>query len=169
MAAVLQDGTETQGISYQEGWGDILQKHRQWRCHVCADHTGEHADLSIGDPWDRPAKDLNEKGRSLIIVRSEAGRSFLHSAIKAGVLTATRRENNAVALAQPNLSATRRILFGRLAGLWLMGLAAPAYPNYRLPQLWFKHVGRREKLASILGTIRRAARKRLWRPEVAAR
>jgi coenzyme F420 hydrogenase subunit beta len=44
----------TRGISYEEGWGNILQKHRQWRCHLCADHTGEFADISVGDPWDKP-------------------------------------------------------------------------------------------------------------------
>lgn len=161
MAAVLKSGEETPGISYSEGWGDILQKHRQWRCHVCADHTGEHADLSIGDPWDRPSNDLNEAGRSLIIVRSERGRQFLKDAIAAGVIVAERRTNDAVALAQPNLSRTRRILFGRLAGLRLLGLAAPAHPGFALGRLWLKHISLRDKAASVIGTMQRARAKRL--------
>lgn len=169
MAAVLKSGEETPGISYAEGWGDILQKHRQWRCHVCADHTGEHADLSIGDPWDRPSNDLNEAGRSLILVRSERGRRFLQAAIAAGILIAERRTNDAVALAQPNLSRTRRILFGRIAGLRLLGLAAPAYPGFALGRLWLKHISLRDKAASIIGTMQRALRKRLHLRESGAR
>ena len=48
--------------TYAEGWGEILQKHKQWRCQLCADHLGEHADLSIGDPWYRPVAEAELEG-----------------------------------------------------------------------------------------------------------
>lgn len=80
------DEQSTRGISYEEGWGNILQKHRQWRCHLCADHTGEFADISVGDPWDKPRNGGDPRGSSLIIVRSERGRAVLAAAIAAGAL-----------------------------------------------------------------------------------
>jgi coenzyme F420 hydrogenase subunit beta len=40
-------------LSYADSWGSILTKHVQWRCRVCLDHTGEFADIAVGDPWYR--------------------------------------------------------------------------------------------------------------------
>ena len=37
---------------------------------MCADHTGEFADIAVGDPWYRPHLD-DEPGRSLVLARSE--------------------------------------------------------------------------------------------------
>ena len=64
----------TASTSYEEGWGDILQKHTQWRCRVCADHTGAFADISVGDPWHAPPEGDTDAGRSLIVARTPRGR-----------------------------------------------------------------------------------------------
>ena len=152
----------TRGISYEEGWGNILQKHRQWRCHLCADHTGEFADISVGDPWDKPRDGGDPRGSSLIVVRSERGRAFLEAAIAAGALVAAPRPLGSLAAAQPNLARTRRILFGRLLGLRLLGLAAPRYSGWKLASLWLFRTRLRDKLGSVLGTVRRAVRRKLW-------
>lgn len=156
------DERSTRGISYEEGWGNILQKHRQWRCHLCADHTGEFADISVGDPWDKPRDGGDPRGSSLIVVRSERGRAFLEAAIAAGALVATPRPLGSLAAAQPNLARTRRILFGRLLGLRLIGLAAPRYSGWGLANLWLFRTKLRDKLGSVLGTVRRAVRRKLW-------
>jgi coenzyme F420 hydrogenase subunit beta len=155
-------------LSYEEGWGGILQKHRQWRCHVCADHTGEFADLSVGDPWDKPRGGGNQEGSSMIVVRSQRGRDLLHRAIEAGAIVAERRDFGALAAAQPNLVRTRRIMFGRLAGLRILGLAAPRYEGWSLGRLWFFRTHLRDKAGSVLGTMRRAIRRKLWQAENAA-
>ena len=42
----------TEQRTYAESWG-FLQKYRQWRCYICPDHTGEFADIAVGDPWYR--------------------------------------------------------------------------------------------------------------------
>ena len=68
-------GTETRSLSYEESWGEILTNHKQWRCNVCADHTGEFADIAVGDPWHRPT-DPRKPGSSLILVRTERGREL---------------------------------------------------------------------------------------------
>jgi coenzyme F420 hydrogenase subunit beta len=163
----LPDGTagKTGGISYEEGWGRILQRHRQWRCHVCADHTGEYADISVGDPWDKPRGGETTPGSSLIIVRTERGRTFLRRAMAAGELTASRRSRNAIATAQPNLARTRRLLFGRLAGMRIAGMTPPAYPGWRLGWLWLWRASLRDRAGSLLGTIKRVVARRLYLPE----
>jgi coenzyme F420 hydrogenase subunit beta len=155
----------TRGISYEEGWGNILQKHRQWRCHLCADHTGEFADISVGDPWDKPRDGGDPQGSSLIVVRSARGRDFLNRAIAAGAITAAPRPLGSLAAAQPNLVRTRRILFGRLLGLRILGLAAPNYSGWQLASLWLFRTKLRDKAGSVLGTVRRAVRRKLWAPE----
>lgn len=155
----------TRGISYEEGWGNILQKHRQWRCHLCADHTGEFADISVGDPWDKPRDGGDPRGSSLIVVRSARGRAFLKAAIAAGAIAATPRPLGSLAAAQPNLARTRRILFGRLMGLRILGLSAPRYRGWELASLWLFRTGFRDKLGSVAGTVRRALGRRLWVPE----
>ncbi len=169
MAATYVTGTgeahSTRAISYEEGWGSILQKHRQWRCHLCADHTGEFADISVGDPWDKPRDSGGQQGSSLIVVRSERGRAFLQKAIAAGAIAAVPRSLNALADAQPNLARTRRVLFGRLLGLRMLGLAAPRYRGWNLAGLWLFRTTVRGKLGSVLGTVRRAVRRRLWAAE----
>jgi len=169
MAASWLDETgaekTSRSISYEQGWGGILQTHRQWRCHVCADHTGEFADLSVGDPWDRPRGAETSEGSSLIVVRTARGRDLLYAAMAAGAVVASRRAPDAVALAQPNLARSRRILFGRLMGLRIIGLAAPRYAGWQLGSLWLRHTGLRDKLSSVAGTLRRAWRRRLWRAE----
>ena len=155
----------TRGISYEEGWGNILQKHRQWRCHLCADHTGEFADISVGDPWDKPRDGGDPQGSSLIVVRSARGRDFLNRAIAAGAIQAVPRPLGSLAAAQPNLVRTRRILFGRLLGLRILGLAAPNYSGWQLASLWLFRTKLRDKAGSVLGTVRRAVRRKLWAPE----
>ncbi|PZF75262.1 coenzyme F420 hydrogenase [Aestuariivirga litoralis] len=164
------DGTaHTSGtLSYEEGWGGILQRHRQWRCHLCADHTGEFADLSVGDPWDKPRGGGDAQGSSLIVVRTERGRAMLRQAMAAGAISATRREFGALAAAQPNLARTRRIMFGRLAGLRILGLGAPRYDGWALAGLWLARASLRDKAGSLFGTMRRAIRRKLWRAETAS-
>lgn len=155
----------TRGISYEEGWGNILQKHRQWRCHLCADHTGEFADISVGDPWDKPRGGGEAEGSSLIVVRSARGRDFLNKAIAAGAIKAVPRPLGSLAAAQPNLARTRRILFGRLLGLRILRLSAPHYSGWKLASLWLFRTRPRDKLGSVLGTVRRAVQRKLWAPE----
>jgi coenzyme F420 hydrogenase subunit beta len=163
----LPDGGSgrTEGISYEEGWGRVLQRHRQWRCHVCVDHTGVYADISVGDPWDRPRGGEASAGSSLIIVRTERGRTFLRQAIAAGAVQAVQRPRNAIALAQPNLSRARRMLFGRLLGMRIAGMTPPHYPGWSLGWLWMRRASLRDRAGSVLGTVRRILDRRLFLPE----
>lgn len=150
-------------ISYAEGWGGILQSERRWRCRICSDHTGAFADISVGDPWHAPPSGNGDAGRSLIVARTERGRTFVEEAIRAGALIADPRRRDVIARAQPNLAATHGAVWGRRLAMRISGLPAPHDVGQSLFSLWWR-LPARQKLASFLGTWRRIARERLWRP-----
>lgn len=150
-------------MTYAESWGGILQKHRQWRCYICPDHTGEFADIAVGDPWyhDAIPDDPNEPGRSLVVVRTERGREILHAAMKAGYLTLERKEAWTLPASQNYLIKTRGNVWARLKTLRIMGAPTPRYVNIPMARFWFSALGWKEKLQSFIGTARRVFRKRL--------
>lgn len=154
-------------MSYAQGWGEILQKHKQWRCQLCADHLGEHADLSIGDPWYRPL-DGEDPGQSLIVVRTERGRRILQEAMRAGILNLDRRSLATLAASQPNLEQTRGAVFGRSLTARLAGMGAPRYRGAGLHRVWWRALSPVAKFRSIAGTLKRLMRKGLLRSERAA-
>jgi coenzyme F420 hydrogenase subunit beta len=168
MAVRFRDATDgtvrSASTSYAEGWGDILQKHKQWRCQLCADHLGEHADLSVGDPWYRPIE-ADEPGQSLIVVRNERGRRILREAMRAGVLALEPRSLEILAASQPNLEQTRGAVFGRCIAARAAGATAPRYPGAQLHRVWWRALTPLAKLQSLAGTLKRVLKKRLLRPE----
>jgi coenzyme F420 hydrogenase subunit beta len=167
-ATVTDRGTGEHTLSYEQSWGEILQKHRQWRCHVCADHTGELADLAFGDPWHRPIAE-GEPGRSLILVRTERGRRILHAAIAAGYLTARRADPSILPRSQPNLLKTRGAVWGRIQMLKLLGAAAPKFRGMPMFRIWRSELSLKEKAQSLYGTLKRVfSRKLRRRAEIAA-
>ena len=155
---------KTGSTTYDKGWGQILQKHREWRCHVCADHTGELADVSVGDPWYRPVQP-GEPGRSLVLVRTEAGRRMIREACEHGYLQLERVPASVLPASQTHLLRSKGATWGRsLVSRFLMG-AAPRYPGMPLFSVWLHNLSWREKLQSLYGTIRRVFRKKLHEPE----
>lgn len=158
-----KEGGETHraSVSYETGWGEILQKKRQWRCHVCVDHTGELADLSVGDPWYR-AVSPEDPGKSLLVVRTRRGQRILREAIQAGYVVVERRSTPILPASQQNLLRTRGSLWGRLATLRLMGMPYPRYTGLKLFGVWHKRLSLREKAQSFYGTALRVFRKRLF-------
>ena len=150
--------------SYAEGWGEVLTHHKQWRCQLCADHLGEHADLSVGDPWYREIGE-DERGSSLVIVRTEKGREALQAAMAAGAVHMQRRDLTTLAASQPNLEQTRGAVFGRCLTGRLTGAAAPRYPGAGLARIWLRRLGLRAKLQSVAGTAKRIVRQRRRSPE----
>ena len=147
-------------LSYEQSWGDILQKHRQWRCYICPDHTGEFADLAIGDPWYKN-RSVDEQGRSLILVRSARGKRILHGAINQGYLRAERKDSEVLALSQPNLQGARARLWGQLLVLRPLGAPVPHYKGFSLLHNWLRYLSLPQKAYSILGTVKRINTKEL--------
>ena len=157
------DGTtRTEEMTYQESWGDILQRHRQWRCYLCADHTGEFADIAVGDPWYREIAP-GEPGQSLILVRTERGRQALERALASGAVIAERVTPDHLPASQPGLLRVRGSVWGRITVLRLLRIPAPRYVGLPMFGTWWRSLTLRDKLRSTFGTLRRMRRRQLYR------
>lgn len=152
-------------LSYEESWGEILQKYRPWRCYICPDHTGEFADLAVGDPWYREIPP-DEPGRSLILVRTERGRQALRAAIASGALVAEPVAPEILERSQPNLLNVRGAIWARILFTRLFGAAAPRYVGFPMFRFWLRRLSARKKLQSVAGSVRRVFRRRLRVPIV---
>jgi coenzyme F420 hydrogenase subunit beta len=148
-------------LTYEESWGAILQRHRQWRCYVCADHTGEFADISVGDPWYRSTD--GDPGRSLIVVRTDRGRRALREALDAGALVAEPVAADRIPASQPGLLKVRGAAWGRILACRVLRIPAPVYRGLPTFQVWFSNLSLAEKSRSIIGLVRRVKRKGLTR------
>ncbi len=155
------NGAHTAELSYEQTWGEILEGHRLWRCYICPDHTGEFADLALGDPWHRPRSDW-QPGLSLAVVRTERGRAYLQTAMAAGCLSMTRVSPQSLPDSQPGLLRSRGSLWGRLHTLRLLGIPTPRYRGVPLFRFWLLELDWAPRARSVLGTVRRALRRRLW-------
>lgn len=145
--------------TYAESWG-FVQRYRQWRCYICPDHTGEFADLAVGDPWYREVKP-GETGSSLIVVRTEKGRAILEAAVKAGYIVVSSEDASLLPRSQPNLLSTRGGLWARLLVLRVFGAAVPRYEGLRSFPFWLRDLSFKARLSSFSGTMKRVFKKRL--------
>jgi coenzyme F420 hydrogenase subunit beta len=153
-------GFETRELDYETAWGDVLTRHKQWRCQVCADHTGEFADISVGDAWHRPVGD-DEPGRSLVLARTERGRRYVEDAIRLGYLDLRPADPSVVAQSQPGLLLARGAVWGRVATCRVLGVPAPRYRRLPMLRTWLTRLSLRDRLRSIVGTARRIVRRGL--------
>lgn len=148
-------------MSYAESWG-LLTKFRQWRCQICPDHTGEFADISVGDPWYRETSPA-EPGLSLIMARTARGAEFVRKAIAAGYLTASVADPQIVPASQEHLLRVRSELWGRLLALRVCFIPVPIYRNFRLFRNWLHGTNWKRKVRSIASTMARIRRRSLHR------
>ncbi len=155
-------------LTYEESWGDVLTKHRQWRCNLCPDHTGEFADIAVGDPWYR-TPEPDESGRSLILVRTERGGRLLQGTLAGTYLAADRVGPSILPASQSNLLKTRGAVRGRLLTLRCLGVAAPRFREISMARSWWAALSIKQQLQSIIGTARRVHARclRVRRPVIA--
>lgn len=153
------EGEEERSLTYEESWG-FLERYRQWRCFICPDHTGEFADVAVGDPWYRQPGP-GEHGHSLILARTQTGLRLILDAERAGYLVLERSDPGLVPASQPNLLKTRGRLWGQLLTLRSCGVPTPSYQGMPSFRTWLNELGWSEKLRSTLGTVRRIGRRRL--------
>jgi coenzyme F420 hydrogenase subunit beta len=149
-----REGGGTYSCSYEQSWGDVLSNHVQWRCKLCLDHTGEFADIAVGDPWYRPIEE-GEAGSSLIVARTPVGKQSVDTAIATGFLVASRVDPDLLPRSQPNLLRTRGEVWGRLLGARLCGARTPTYRGLPSFRFWMSEVRPSSKLRSVLGAMRR--------------
>lgn len=152
-------------MTYDESWG-FLQRFRQWRCYICPDHTGEFADIAVGDPWYRKVEP-GEPGKSLIVARTQRGLEILRRAAAKGSLVLETKSHDLLPASQPNLLQTRGALWGRLLALRMMGAPVPFFDGFAMYRFW-KKLPFKAKLQSFTGTLKRIQKKKL-RKRVAVR
>ena len=154
------EDTTLRELEYNESWGEILQKYRQWRCYICPDHTGEFADIAVGDPWYKLPKE-GDQGRSLLVARSEKGKRIIAAAFTKGYLIGGKQEAGILPASQPNLLKTRGRIWGQLIALKLLCAPYPTYLGFSLKSTWVQNLTLREKVSSIFGTMKRIFDKKI--------
>ena len=155
------EGSKVVTRTYHNSWS-FLQKFRQWRCYICPDHTGEFADISVGDPWYREVEP-GEHGKSLIVARTEKGKQIILEAAATGYISLSRNNQQMLPDSQPNLLKARGALWGRLIALKVMGAATPRFVGFDTFAFWVANLSAKEKLQSLFGTVRRVFIKKLNR------
>ena len=151
-------------MSYAESWGAILSKEVQFRCKICPDAVGGVADIACADAWygdDAGYPSFDEaEGRSLVMVRSAAGKALLDAARAAGAIATTPLDRAEIIRMQPHQARRKRLVASRLAGT-----AAALEPRPAVAGLGVGAAARQasaaEQLKSLIGTTRRVARRRL--------
>ncbi|MCL2894646.1 Coenzyme F420 hydrogenase/dehydrogenase, beta subunit C-terminal domain [Brenneria tiliae] len=123
-------------LSYDDSWGNYLGRELQWRCKLCVDGTGEHADISVGDFWKADEKGYptfdDGDGNSVVIARTHRGHQLLQDALKYNIIHLESIDLDDVAKIQP-LQVDRKItLLGRLIARILAFKSIPHYYGYNL-------------------------------------
>src|SRR4051794_28870752 len=123
-AAALTRDDRSAEMTYHESWGGYLSKEVQFRCKICPDAVGGVADIACADAWygDEAGypKFEEAEGRSLIVVRTEAGERLLASAIQAKVLEADALAVSEIDKMQPHQARRKRLVLSRSAALPLL-------------------------------------------------
>lgn len=147
--------------AYEESWGRVLARCRHERCKICADGTGELADISFGDAWHQKpsgAPSFEEaNGLSLAIARSQEGHEILSRAQAAGAIALKPTELAVLESIQPGQVDRKCSVAARLVGRGAMGASIPRYWNLGLLRASLR-LGARELLAQAHGAAARAAR-----------
>ncbi len=153
---------EAREMTYADSWA-YLQRYRQWRCYICPDHSGEFADIAVGDPWYREVQ-AGEVGKSLIVARTLRGLQLVRAAASKGYIVLESEDKSLLPRSQPNFLVSKGNLWARLIVLRLLGAAVPRYRNFTSFRYWLSELTMREKLKSFLSTIKRVFSKRLRIP-----
>jgi coenzyme F420 hydrogenase subunit beta len=142
---------------------NFLEKFRPFRCYLCPDSTGEFADISCGDPWYRENRE-DEKGFSLVLVRTIRGKKIVEAAIEGNYLVLEKKNPIIVAHSQPEMLSKRGSIWGRVFVMKLFFLPTPRLENYHLFYFWLK-LTTASKVKSIFGTIKRILTRWYFSPQ----
>lgn len=130
---IKDNKNDTHKMTYNESWGTVLNKHLQFRCKICADGTGEFADITCADAWEASKNGYpsfeEKKGMSLVITRNQNGARLLKDAIAHGYITMSGQSFSSkdIANMQPYQKQRKQNLIARLAALKLLGKSIPNY------------------------------------------
>jgi len=153
-----------QQLTYEQSWGDILQKYRQWRCYICPDHIGEFADIAVADAWHRPVSE-HQPGRSVLIARTERGKNFIQKAMHDDYVKIKAVGADILPACRPVQAAAQGNLWARIQTLKACHIPTPDYKGFNLFALWKSQLTIRQKIHSVVSTIKRIFVKRLYQKQ----
>jgi len=161
--AVTLDG-KVNTMPYNTSWGTILNKKLQARCKVCADGTGELADVVCADAWHESVNgypSFEEKdGRSLILVRTLQGKVLLKRAIETAYLSGIEGfDLTMLKNIQPYQYHRKRTLIARMLVLKLWRVKLPQYLGLSLFKIMIT-TSPLVTVKAILGTFQRMIKRR---------
>ena len=72
---------------YMDAWRHLVASNPAIRCMLCFDTFADAADVSVGDPWGKELIASEQRGLSLVVVRSERAKDNIRSAEKCGAIS----------------------------------------------------------------------------------
>ncbi len=148
-------------LTYEQSWGEILQKYRQWRCYICPDHVGEFADIAVADAWHRSVSD-NQPGISVMIARTIRGKEILEKGITDGFIEAEAVGPEVLLACRTGQAAYQGRLWARMRTLKFMNVPTPEYRGFDLFKLWRCELSIKDRVRSFLSTVKRVLVKKLY-------
>lgn len=153
----------SEALDYNTSWGQILNRHLQTRCKLCADGVGEFADVVCGDAWYSKDgyPDFTERdGRSVVLVRTPVGRDLVEQAWAGGTISLERFDLRELRNIQPYQYRRKSAMLARLAAVRLFGGSVPRYRRMSLISLALR-LAPWKTLREFVGTARRQITGRL--------
>lgn len=160
--AETHDGRSAE-MDYETCWGSYLTRHVQFRCKICPDAVGGVADIACADAWfggetGYPTFE-DQAGRSLVMVRSEAGARFLDAALAKGMVECEPSSIADIDLMQPSQKRRKTLVGARTAAL-----AVTLKPRPRFTRVMVRDAARiapvRDRVRNFLGTTWRIVKGR---------
>lgn len=155
--AELADGRVLE-TDYNRSWGQVLNRHLQFRCKICPDGTGESADIVCADAWygqDGYPDFAERPGRSLLLTRTARGESLVAQAMAQRAVVAQDLPVADIARMQPYQVLRKQVVLGRWLATWVARRFAPRYRHLGLLRASWQS-NKIEWLRNAWGTLRRA-------------
>lgn len=124
-------------MDYNTAWGSILNRHLQPRCKMCADGTGEFADVVGADAWhgkDGYPDFAEAEGRSLVLARTDTGSRLVSEAIDAGTIAIEPFPIEDLNAIQPYQRRRKQEMRARALAASICAKPWPKYKNLHLRQ-----------------------------------
>lgn len=154
------DGSE-ETMDYNSSWGNILNRHLQFRCKICPDGSGEFADISCADAWygaDGYPDFTERDGRSLIVARTDAGQRIIELLATEKCIVTSPLDVDEIAKMQPYQVYRKGHVAARIAAMWLLRRRGPHFSNLGLGNT-IRQATLRSLARNFLGTIKRLPRR----------
>ncbi|MDI6028910.1 Coenzyme F420 hydrogenase/dehydrogenase, beta subunit C-terminal domain [Corticibacterium sp. UT-5YL-CI-8] len=143
--------------SYDQTWFSGMHYELMFRCKICVDGLGEHADVVAGDCWvmedGKPSHREAGDGWNINLGRTLRGSKLLEDASAAGYLHEEPFSVAELVAMHQDHALKKRSVFWRLVGLALTGRPRPGYPGHRVVRAGLLEASPREAWAAFSGVL----------------